>query len=350
MNRAKELGVKIVSLEELFRQADIITLHVPETNDTRGMVNKDLLGLMKEGAVIVNCARAGVLVEEDLRQVKKEKKIGFLNDVYAEDAAGEKSVADVADIMLPHLGASTKEANSTAARRAAEQLIAYAERGVTKFVVNKGVPDGLDEAYQQLAYLIAVVARRYLGTEESVRRIECSFYGDLQQYAKWFLSPVVAGISTDFDAVNDPEEAQEYLAGKGVAYEVREVAPEKRYDNSMTIDLLEGEQQIRQVSVRGTITEGKQVVSRINDFDGLYFQPHGNSVVVVYRDQPGVLAKITSALASDGINIDDMRSVQGGESNQAIAVLKTNREVGADTMARIRQETGAEVAFALSLP
>jgi len=124
-DRAREMGVETVSLPELFQRSDFVTLHIPETAETKGMVNKSLLSLMKPGAVLVNCARAGVVVEEDLRQVKQEKKMGFLNDVYAKDEAGPKSCADIADIMVPHLGANTVEANTNAARRAAEQLIAY---------------------------------------------------------------------------------------------------------------------------------------------------------------------------------------------------------------------------------
>ncbi len=348
LNRAKELGIKIVSLEGLFAEADIITLHVPETDGTRGMVNRKLLELMKSESVLVNCARSGVIVEEDLRAVKSEKKIAFLNDVYPEDTAGPKSVADIADIMLPHLGANTEEANTTAARRAAEQLIAYVERGVTKYVVNKGIPDELDESYQQLAYLIALVARRYLGTARSVRRIECSFYGDLHQYAKWFLSPIVAGLSADFDALNDPREAQEYLESKRVAYEVREPAVEKHYDNSMTIDLIEGEQQLRQVSIRGTMAEGKLMISRINDFDGLYFQPHGHNLIVEYRDRPGVLAKITAAVACAGINIDEMRAAQESTATRSLAVLKTDKATSEAIVEEIKRETDAEVVFTLS--
>ncbi|MCF7855815.1 MAG: ACT domain-containing protein [Candidatus Pacebacteria bacterium] len=348
--RAEELGIGLVSLPELFSRSDYVTLHVPETDETRGMVNKDLLSLMKPGAVLVNCARAGVVVEDDIRAVKAEKNIGFVNDVYPSDAAGDKSVADIADVMLPHLGASTVEANTNAARRAAEQLVAYAERGVTKFVVNKQVPDDLDVAYQELAYDIALLARHYLGTHTRVRRIECSFYGELKRFAKWFLSPIVAGISADFDALSEPQEAEDYLNDRKVDFEVRDTDSEKGYGNSITIDLLEGEELIRQVSVRGTITEGKLMVSRINNFEDLYFDPRGASLIVVYEDRPGVLAKITGAVADSGINIDDIRAPHEHSGSRSLAVLKTNRRVAEEMVSRIKTEVGAEVVFSVSIP
>ena len=137
MRQAAELGVKLVSLDELFSESDYITLHLPEIAETKGMVNRNLIGQMKPGATLINCARAGIVNEADLRAVKAQKKIRFLNDVYAKDEEGPKSVADVADIMVPHLGASTREANFKAAEIAAQELIDLDEKGIDKAVVNK---------------------------------------------------------------------------------------------------------------------------------------------------------------------------------------------------------------------
>ena len=132
------MGVKLVDLETLFRESDIVSLHIPENDKTRGMINGDLFKVMKNGAMLVNCARAGIINEADLRAAKAEKKLIYCNDVYPKDEAGEKSVADVADVMLPHLGANTKEANFVAAKRSAEQTVAYFEEGAKDWVVNKG--------------------------------------------------------------------------------------------------------------------------------------------------------------------------------------------------------------------
>ncbi len=349
-HRAEEIGVELVDLKRLFSESDIVTMHIPETKETVGMINKYLLNLMKPEATLINCARAGILNEDDFRELKAEKEFGFCNDVYPEDAPGEKSVADIADIMLPHLGASTHEANINAARRAAEQLIAYFERGVTSFVVNKGVPDGLDEQYQHLAYHIALLARHYLGTGESIRRIECSFYGDLGQFSKWFVSPIVAGICTDFDSFQDPQGAEQYLKEKGIDFVVRSTDESKHYGNSMTIDMLEGGQQLREVSVRGTIAESIIMISRINNFEKLYFEPTGNNLFVVYLDRPGVLSKITGACADAGLNIEDIRAPLDRSARLALAILKLDKEIPADVVERIRQAVDAEVAFAMSIP
>lgn len=348
-DKAAELGVKLVSLEQLFAESDIVSLHVPENDETRGMVNESLLSIMKEGAMIVNCARAGIVNEDDLRATKPRKNLLFCNDVYPADKAGEKSVADLADVLLPHLGANTREANHTAARRAAEQLIEYAEQGVTKCVVNKGVPEQLDERYQRLAYYIATVARRYLGDGATIEQLKCSFYGELNPFAPWFLPPICAALSREFDASQDPEEAEDHLGARGIAMEIRTTDESKDYGNSMTVDLVGGGDTPQRVSVRGTIAEGNLVVSRINDFDKLYLEAKGHSLVVVYQDRPGVLAQVTGVCAELGINIDEIRSLRDTSETNSIAILRTNRVLPAEAVAKVAQTVNPKVVFTLSL-
>jgi len=345
--KAADVGVKLVDLETVFSESDIITLHIPESDETKGLIDRALLSLMKPGAVLINCARAGVINEDDLRAVKMEKDVCFCNDVYAADEAGAKSVADLADVMLPHLGANTYEANHNAARRAAEQLIAYAKQGVTKFVVNKGIPDELDAGYQELAFHVTTVARHYLGVGKPVRHVKCSLYGDLGQFSKWFLPPICAALSNEFDPQQDPEEAEAYLSDRGIELEIRLTDKDKHYGNSVTIELLEGSDELRRVSVRGTLAEGNVVISRIDDFDQLYFAPHGHSMIVVYEDCPGVLATITGACAEAGINIEDIRAPKD-RSGRACAVLSTNKPVPASVVERVQDQLSPHVVFAMS--
>lgn len=134
--QAREQGIELVELPDLFAHADYVSLHLPENAQTKGLVNRDLLSLMKEGATLINCARSGIINEDDLRALKPEKKLRFLNDVYPKDEEGPKSVADIADLMAPHLGASTREANAKAAELAARELIDLDEKGIRTAVVN----------------------------------------------------------------------------------------------------------------------------------------------------------------------------------------------------------------------
>lgn len=345
-NRADEMGVELVTLQEIFEKCDYITLHIPENNETRGLINSKLLNLAKPGLVLINCARAGIVNEDDLRTAKAEKQLVYCNDVYPADVPGPKTIADVAAVMLPHLGANTVEANHVAAIRAAEELIGYFEQGITKFVVNKDIPDGLAPIYQQLANRLAVLARAFIGTDSPINAIRCSYYGALKPFAKWFTAPICAGLASSFDPHQTHEEAMAMLKENGTLLDIRETDENKRYGNSMTIDL---ETCSTRTSLRGTVTENNLVISRIDDFDHLYILPKGNFLFVRYADRPGVLAKVTAILAEAGLNIEDIHAPHDTTAKNSLAVLNTDQLASDAVVAKISAEVQADLAVAVSL-
>ena len=345
----KELDVKMCSMEEIFEQADCVSLHIPENSETKGIINSSLLNKMKNNAVLINCARAGIINEDDLRKAKAEKNLVFCNDVYAKDAAGDKSVADIADVMLPHLGASTREANFNAAQRAAIQSIDYVNKGINNYVVNKGIPDGLDVRYQTLANLIARIARGYLGKNISLHQIETNFYGKLYDYSKWLLSPVLKGISTEFDPYQVDSDPEKYLEKSGINYKNRDVERGIKYGESITIDLFEGKTTINKVSVRGTITESNFMISRINDFDKLYLDPAGHNLFIEYSDKPGIIGLVTSILGKHGININEIRSPQDAIKENAMMALNTDSDIKEEIIEEIKEIVHVHKCFSVSI-
>lgn len=349
--RAEESGVQLVDLETLFSKSDYVTLHIPENDETRGLVGKALLSRMKKGATIVNCARAGIIDEGALREAKKEKGLRFLNDVYPEDEAGPKTVADIADILLPHLGASTAEANSNAARRAAEELVDFDTKGVTSYIVNRDIPEGLDPAYCELAHTLAKLCRCLVGRSSAPKMIATSFYGSLQPYGDWLLVPVVAGIWEGFDRSRDCKSAVNYLTEMGIEYSNRRVDDNKVYGNSITVDLTAAvdSDNLRHISIRGTLAEGILMVSRINEFNKLYFEPVGPTVFFLYDDRPGVLASIGAQLAGAGINIEDVRNPHDAKTNRSLAIMKVNRRVPEELIASIAAQIKSTSAFSIDL-
>jgi D-3-phosphoglycerate dehydrogenase len=349
--RAREMDVELVSLDTLLAESDCVTLHIPENQETRGLFGETLLAKMKQGATLVNCARAGIVDEAALRAAKKARGLRFLNDVYPRDEPGPKSVADVADLMLPHLGANTFEANAKAAQRAAEELIEYDFRGVTSYVVNRDIPEGLDRAFCQLANTLARLARLLVGRTTPLKLIETSVYGDLRKYADWLLVPMTAGLCDDFEPWMEPAAARRHLAGRGIDFVNREVDAHKRYGNSITIDLTAAADGggLRQVSVRGTLAEGIEMVSRINEFDKLYFEPVGHAVMFLYEDRPGVLGAVGHSLAQAGINIEDVRNPHDVRTNRSLAIMKINKAAPEDLVRRISAEISALSAFSTYL-
>ncbi len=347
--RARSVDVELVDLNTLFEKCDYITLHIPENRQTVGLVNAALLSRMKDGATVINCARSGIIHEDDFRAVKATKKLRLLNDVYPKDAEGPKSITDIADIMLPHLGASTKEANFKAALHAAEELIEFDEKGISSYIVNRDIPAGLDEAFGELAYLLARLCRHLVGRDASMKLIESSFYGTLKPFANWLTIPVVSALSEDFDRSSDYLAAVQFLKDRGIDYESRETDDRKGYENSITLDFTASAPggALRTASVRGTVTEGVLMISRINNFQGLYFEPRGHTVVLAYDDRPGVLGQIGAALAAAGINIDDVRNPHDTTGAKSIAILKVNQPVPANVLDGIAAEIRADTWFSI---
>lgn len=344
--RARDLGVELVDLPELFARADYISLHIPENPQTRGLVDARLLEAMRPGATLINCARAGILNEADLAAARAAKGIHFLNDVYPKDEAGEKPIATVADLMLPHLGASTQEANRNAAVRAAEQLIEFDDKGITTYIVNRDIPAGLDAAFGELAYAVAALCRRIVGAGSKLKLIETSFYGSLAPYSQWLLRPVLAGVIEGFDRSMAYATMLEYLRGMGIDYENRETDDSKGYQSSITIDLTAAvdDDTLNHASVRGTVAEGNLMVSRINGFDKLYIQPAGHNLIFTYRDRPGVLGQIGAAVAEAGINIDEVRNPHDEKGLNSLALLKVNQPIPPETVRRIAEQIDAQIA------
>lgn len=348
-DRAAEIGVELVSLEELFKQSDYISLHIPENDATREMINARLFDMMKPGGVIVNCARAGVVNEADLREAKKTKDLYLLNDVYPKDEAGDKPIADISDIMLPHLGASTREANANAASYAANQLIDLDEKGITTAIVNRDIPAGLDRSYADLAHTLAKVCRAVAGSGQ-LKLLETTVYGELKEHSDWLVVPIAAALNEAFQPSMDRKRATDMLQGLGVEYTHREADDGKGYDSSITIDFtVHGEgSSLSKASVRGTVTDGHLMISRIDDFDKLYIDPRGKLVGFIYADRPGVLAAITQKIAAAGINIDDVRNPHSDCKSRSLALLRVNQDLPQELISEICSDIAADRGFFVS--
>ncbi|MDD3119731.1 MAG: ACT domain-containing protein [Victivallales bacterium] len=162
------------------------------------------------------------------------------------------------------------------------------------------------------------------------------------------LAPITAGISSEFDPFMDAADAKSFLEERGIDYRNRVVDNSKHYGESITVDLFEGNENINQVSVRGTLTENHLMISRLNNFDRLYLEPTGHNLFVEYSDEPGVIGKIASILGDKNINIIDIRAPQDLSRNRSLAVIKTSVKVPEELLAKIKITVRANVAFCFS--
>lgn len=134
----EELDVESVSLDELLKRSDYVTIHTPKTDETKNLINKETLAKMKKGAMLINCARGDIVNEDDLYEALKSGHLwGAAIDVFSTEPPGKNKLLELNNfICTPHLGASTSEAQDNVARDVAEQIIAYLLEGTVKNVVN----------------------------------------------------------------------------------------------------------------------------------------------------------------------------------------------------------------------
>ena len=348
--RALNIGATPAELNEIFSTADIISIHVPGGPATKNYVNAELIGKMKDGAMLVNCARYGVVDEDALRAAKAAgKNIIYCTDVHPKDTAANQPSADIADIMLPHLGANTKEANKMAAMRAASQMHAYFAQGDTSCVVNAEMPHDLNPAHLHLAAMLGKLCCHAAGCKP-IRRIDCTFYNNLRSFRKWFTPWVLEGAVPGAEHGLMPPAAEASFREHGIVYKACEPMDDKLYEDQLTIDIhTEDAGQETITSVRGMIVDETPVVSRIGGFKHLYAALPGNTLVLRYADRPGVVASIGQTLSDAGINIENIVAPTDHASGDSLAIVKTDKPVSDVLVEILRKTIDAKLAFAITM-
>ena len=222
---------------------------------------------------------------------------------------------------------------------------------MTSFIVNRDIPEGLDETYCDLTHTVARLCRSLAGRGSALKLIETSFYGTLEGFAEWLIVPIVAALWSDFDRSMDFGAAQKYLQDMGIDYVNRPADSNKGYGTSITIDMTCAidEDNLRRTSVRGTVAEGTMVISRINQFNKLYFEPTGNALFFIYDDRPGVIGTLGVRLAEAGVNIEEMRNTLDTVSGRSLVIMKVDQHVPDEEARKIGIEVGAPAAFSIKL-
>ena len=182
-DRAKELGVEKVELEDLFKRADVITLHTPLTDKTRNIIGKDALATMKDGVRIINCARGGLVDETALAEAIKSGKVaGAGIDVFETEPATDSPLFGLDNVVCtPHLGASTREAQENVAIQVAEQMSDYLTRGAVSNAINMPSITAEEAPVLKPFVKLAEVLGAFLGqvVESAIEDVRITFDGNV---------------------------------------------------------------------------------------------------------------------------------------------------------------------------
>ncbi len=323
--RAVTLGVEKVELDALLARADVITLHVPMTEQTKNILSREALAKTKKGVRIVNCARGGLVDEQALADAIKTGHVaGAAFDVFSEEPAETNPLFGLENVICtPHLGASTSEAQENVALQVAEQMSDYLLKGAITNAVN--FPSISAEEAPRVKPFVALAEKlgSFLGqlTESSVKAIRIVYEGKVAELnVKPMTSAAIAGVLRPFMPGINMVNAQAIAKDKGITVdEVKREAP-GNLESSIRI-VVEAEDMPRH-AVGTVLSDGVPRIVEIRDIKvDAAFAPH--MIYIRNDDKPGFIGAFGSLLGNAGVNVATFnlgRDKPGGDAICYVAV------------------------------
>ncbi len=350
--RAQQLGVQPVSLDELLAQSDFISIHMPKTPETTGMISTPQLQAMKKSAYIVNVARGGLIDEDALHTALVAGEIaGAGLDVFVSEPPQDSPLLALPNVVVtPHLGASTDEAQEKAGVSVA--------RSVRLALAGELVPDAvnvaggvIDEYVRPGISLVEKLGQIFSGLSTSpLTSIDVEVHGELADYdisvlrlaaLKGVFSNIV---SETVSYVNAPLLAEQ----RGIQVRLLKDAESEEYRNVITLRgaLSDGSQ----VSVSGTLTGAKQVekLVSINGYD-VEVPIAKHHIVMLYTDRPGIVAIYGHEFGTAGINIAGMQIARREAGGQALSVLTVDSPADPTVLETVRAAIDADILVEIDI-
>jgi len=338
--RIEKAGFKSASLEELYRQADYITVHVPKLKKTTGLLNKEAFARMKDGVMIINCARGGIVNQDDLYEAMQAGKVaGAALDVFETEPPGDLPLLQLDNVIgTPHLGASTLEAQTNVAVAVAEQIIAYLKTGTVINAVN--VPSVTGDLLEKLSpYLRLADAIGSLQAQLSdgpFQEIAIEYDGDFQgldmspvttALLKGFLTPLV---TDEVNSVNAPIMARDM----GIKVTETTSAESEGYTNLITVRIISPE--VTHL-VSGTIFgKNDPRIVRIDKFRLEMLIRKGYFVLIHNYDKPGAIGSVGTILGNHAINISRMQVGQEEDGRRTLIFIRTDSPIPENVFEELR--------------
>jgi D-3-phosphoglycerate dehydrogenase len=347
--RAVDVGATVVDFETLLRRADIVTFHVPLTDETTNMVTARELGWTKPGVHIVNCARGGVVHEGDLLAGLDSGHVaGAAIDVWSEEPPRSETVTRLVQhprvVATPHLGANSAEAQVNVAVDVAQQLAAFRDGELVEYAVNIPVGDpGVVAAVRPYVALAELLGRFCVQLDPGhLGAVDVTLAGALARadseliaraVLSGLLAPVMAG---PVNLVN----AHMVAAERGIAVRIERTENAAGYTSLLTVATRTG--QGRKV-IAGTVFDGRPRIVLLRDLH-VDFAPEGYILVLSYEDRPGMIGKIGSILGRSNVNIASMHVGRRAKRGRAIVVLILDEDLTNEQVDEIARALDADFA------
>lgn len=350
--RAAQLGIELVSLDELLERADTISIHLPKTAETKGLIGKEQLAKVKPNVIIVNDARGGLIDETALADALREGRVGGAGiDVFASEPCTDSPLFELSStVVTPHLGASTTEAQDRAGTDVARSvLLALAGEFVpdavnvqTTGVVGEEVRPYLP-LVQKLGTVVAALAPKAPTAVTVEVRGELAAE-DVSILPLAALRGVFSGVVEEqVTFVNAPKLAEDM----GVRVELATEPESANHRSLVTVQgaLPDG----TAITVSGTLT-GLDGVQKLVEVNGRHFdlRAEGTVLLLEYADRPGVMGTVGTLLGETGVNIEAAQISQTTEGTDAIMLLRVDRSVSAEVLEPIGKAVGAKLMRSVS--
>lgn len=341
-DRARQLGVEKCDLEKVLRNADFLTVHMPKTETTTHMINKETLAIMKDGVRLVNCARGGLIHEGDLVEALKSGKVaaaGF--DVFEkEPLAADSPLRDYGNfVMTPHLGASTVEAQENVGIEVAACIAEALKGGMVRNAINAPSVDPAEleklRPYLKLAYKMGTFIQQL--TPEQVNMIRLTYSGKLTEMDdkplnRAFQRGYLRRITDDVNDINAPRIMERLgirsdIVQTNLEGDYTELIRAEAIDASGNPTILEGTLIGKSQSPRLTSVNERYVESILDD---RYI------LVLENEDVPGIVGMVGTVLAKAGLNISNMFLSRNSKEGIALNMCGLDAEPGKDTLEEIR--------------
>ena len=332
-DRAKEMEVEKVELEDAFSRADYLTVHMPLTDETRNMVDEDAFSKMKDGVRVFNCARGGIIKETALAEALKSGKVAAAGlDVYEQEPLPEdhefRSIENLN--LTPHLGASTAEAQESVGVEIAEAVAEVLQGGRIRNAINMPSIDPKDievlKPYLDLCHRMGGFARQ--AAKGTVSSIHINYWGGIVDFdavplTRAVLKGWLSGIAGD-EGINDVN-APHKIKALGINVETIKSSSSADYSELIEVKTVssDGDEQ----SVRGTLL-GKGNDPRIVEVDGRAIEVRPVDVLLVVRnvDKPGIVGKLGTILGDCEVNIANMSLSRAEDREWALTICELDHE------------------------
>ncbi len=339
--KAAQMGVEKVELDELLARADFITLHVPLTDQTRNILSRDNLAKTKKGVRIINCARGGLVDEDALAEALQSGHVaGAAFDVFSEEPAKENALFNLPNVVCtPHLGAATTEAQENVALQVAEQISNYLLTGAVENALN--MPSVTAEEAKVMGPWIKLAGHlgSFIGqmTDEPIKAINILYDGVAAEMNLAALNcSVVAGIMKKFNPEVNMVSAPVVAKERGIQISTTNQDKSGAFEGYIKVTVVTEK---RERSIGGTVfSDGKPRFIQIKGIN-IDAEIGAHMLYTTNEDVPGIIGALGQTMGENDVNIANFtlgRSAAGGE---AIALLYVDEPVPAEARAKLA-ETG----------